>query len=75
MNTKTLTQRSFSKEIVMGAAVLSLVLSSFFAVSVPRAHAAALTEPQIQAILGLLISFNVPAATVANVNAILHKSK
>ena len=57
---------------VMGAA---LIASSFFAFAVPKAHAAALTEPQIQAILNLLTAFNVPAATIANVNAILHKSK
>jgi hypothetical protein len=75
MNTKTLVRRSFTKEIIMGVAVLGLVFSSFFALSVPRAHAAALTSAQIQAILNLLTSFNVPASTVANVSAILHKSK
>lgn len=76
MNTKTISHHGFVKEIIMGVAVLALVLSSFFALSVPRAaHAAALTETQITAILNLLKSFNVPAATVANVSVILHKSK
>ena len=73
MNTKTLAHPGFRK-IILTVAGAALVASSFFA-AVPRARAASLTEVQIQSILNLLIAFNVPAATIANVNVILHKSK
>jgi hypothetical protein len=74
MNTKIIALQGF-RQAMLYAAGAALIVSSFFAVAVPRAHAAALTEPQIQAILNLLTAFNVPAATIANVNTILHKSK
>ncbi len=61
--------------VVAGFVGAALIVSSFFILPVQQAHAAALTEAQISAILGMLVAFNVPAATVANVNAILHKSK
>ena len=49
----------------------ALILAAFiFAPSVT--FAAQLTEPQIQAIIGLLSAFNVPAATISTVNSILH---
>ena len=73
MKSAVLMQRGV-KEVAVVVIGFVLVASSVFAFA-PRAQAAALTEPQIQAILNLLISFNVPAATVANVNIILHKSK
>ncbi|TSC69215.1 MAG: hypothetical protein G01um101456_282, partial [Parcubacteria group bacterium Gr01-1014_56] len=42
-----------------------------FLFSVQVAHAA-LTEPQIQSVLGLLTAFNVDTAVIADVNNILH---
>lgn len=75
MKTIHIARPGLLQNVAVGVAALMLALSCFFTLSVPRAHAAALTEPQIQAILNLLVSFNVPAATVSNVNVILHKSK
>lgn len=74
MKTTTIAQRGL-KEVTLFVMACLLAASCLFAVSVPPAHAAPLTEPQIQAILNLLTSFNVPQATVNNVNVILHKSK
>jgi hypothetical protein len=53
-------------------AMLMLLLAIWCALLAPKASASGLTEPQIQAVLGLLTSFNVDQATVSNVNAILH---
>ncbi len=50
-----------------------LALAFVVAFTIPHSvSAASLTEPQIQAILGLLQAFDVPQATIENVNTILH---
>ena len=74
MNTKTLAYPAvrYAVSVFVGAA---LILASFAALPVQKAHAAALTEAQISAILGMLTAFNVPQSTIINVSAILHKSK
>jgi hypothetical protein len=72
MNTKTIASQGY-RQVAVYALGAALVVSSFFALSVPRAHASQLTEPQIQAILNLLKAFEVPAATITNVSNILHK--
>jgi hypothetical protein len=71
MNTKILAHPSV-RPIIMGVMAAALAMSAFFATA-PQAHAySTLTEPQIQAILGLLRAFDVPAATILNVDNILH---
>jgi PKD repeat protein len=50
----------------------AVIASCFFAFSASRAQAAFLSEPQIQAIVGILSSFGVDQATISNVNNILH---
>ncbi|MDB5225710.1 MAG: hypothetical protein JWL87_662 [Candidatus Adlerbacteria bacterium] len=67
--------RSTAKEITLFAMGVMVAASMLFAVAAPQAHAAALNEEQIQAILNLLAAFNVPAAEIANVEHILHQSK
>jgi hypothetical protein len=57
---------------LVGAMVAAMLM---FSVATPQAHAAALTESQIQAILNLLEAFNVPQAEIDNVEQILHQSK
>jgi hypothetical protein len=74
MKAATLTRYS-AKEAVMLMAGAMLAAAMMFGVAAPRAHAAALTEPQIQAILNLLAAFSVPQAEIDNVNVILHQSK
>ena len=74
MKTAVLARRGVREAALLVAGVV-VAASLMFTAAAPRAHASALTEPQIQAILNLLTAFNVPAATIANVNAILHKSK
>ncbi len=74
MQTKIMAHPGF-RTITMGIVGAALVVSCFFAAGVPKAHAAQLTETQIQAILNLLLSFNVPQATVTNVSNILHNKK
>src|SRR3989344_7627853 len=51
-----------------------LAACCLFAIAAPRVQAAGLTEPQIQAILGLLASFGVDQAIVENTNAALRGS-
>lgn len=58
------------KNIAAGLVGLALALTCFFAAT-PRAHAAGLTEAQIGAVTGLLSAFDVPQATIDNVDAIL----
>ncbi len=53
----------------MGVTVVS---TCFFATAVPQAHAAQLTEAQIQAVLNLLASFDVSQSTIDGVDAVLH---
>jgi hypothetical protein len=65
---------SFNARLLAASAAAALVLSFFLITAAPRAHAAALTEPQITAILGLLSSFGVEQGTIANVTAILRGS-
>ena len=48
-----------------------IALALFFLPSVPTAHAAGLTEAQVQAILGLLQSFGADANVIANVQVAL----
>ena len=48
-----------------------LAACCLFAFAAPRAQAASLTEPQIQAILGLLSSFGADQATITNTEAAL----
>jgi hypothetical protein len=72
MKTTTLVQRGF-KEMALFVIACMVVVSCMFAIATPRVHAATLTEPQIQAILNLLMAFNVPQATITNVSNILHK--
>lgn len=67
--------KSAAKETVLFMAGVALVAAMMFGAAAPRAHAAALTEPQIQAILKLLAAFNVPQAEIDNVEGILHQSK
>ncbi len=74
MKTAVLTSRT-GKELVMLAAGVMVAATMMFSVAAPRAHAAALTEPQIQAILNLLAAFSVPQAEIDNVEGILHQSK
>ena len=56
---------------LFNAMAVSVALVCFFAVSTPQVRAADLTEPQIQAILGLLSSFDANATTVGGVEAAL----
>ncbi len=71
MNTKIMAYPSV-RPIIMGGMALALAASCFFAFA-PKAQAySTLTEPQIQAILNLLRAFEVPAATILNVDNILH---
>jgi hypothetical protein len=75
MQTAVLKLKQGAKEVAlmaMGVLVAAMLMFSFAA---PQAHAAALTEPQIQAILNLLEAFNVPQAEIDNVEQILHQSK
>lgn len=51
---------------------IAVIVCPLFSVAVPRAQAASLTEPQIQAILNLLVSFDVGQTTIDGVSAILH---
>ncbi len=64
-----------AKETVLFIAGVMVAAAMMFGVAAPRAHAAALTEPQIQAILNLLAAFNVPQVEIDNVESILHQSK
>ena len=64
-----------AKEAVLFMAGVMVAAAMMFGVAAPRAQAAALTEPQIQAILNLLAAFNVPQAEIDNVEGILHQSK
>ncbi len=72
MNTKSIALPALGRQVVAGVIGLCLMVSCFFAFA-PQARAAQLTEPQIQAILNLLMAFNVPQATINNVSNILHK--
>ncbi len=74
MKTAVLTGRT-AKEAVLLVAGVMVAASMMFSVAAPQARAAALTEPQIQAILNLLAAFNVPQAEIDNVEGILHQSK
>lgn len=56
----------------VGSGLIAAGLLFSFMFSAAPAHAAALTEAQIQAILSLLTSFGADSAVVANVNATLH---
>lgn len=67
--------RSRAKETALFILGIAVAASMAFTLATPQAHAAALTEPQIQAILNLLMAFDVPAAEIANVEEILHQSK
>lgn len=67
MKSRALALPTISLQLV--ALILGLVC--FFAVSVPRVQAAQLTEPQVQAILNLLTSFDVDSETVGAVEAAL----
>lgn len=67
MKSRALALPTVSLQLV--ALILGLVC--FFAVSVPRVQAAQLTEPQVQAILNLLTSFDVDSETVGAVEAAL----
>lgn len=67
-NTLANPARALVSILITGLFALSLL----FAVMPAPAHAASLTEPQIQAILSLLVSFDVDEATISNVDAILH---
>ncbi len=73
--TTAILQRRGVREVALLAAGVALSATMMFGVAAPRAHAAALTEPQIQAILNLLAAFNVPQAEIDNVEGILHQSK
>lgn len=53
------------------AMAASVALACFFAIPTPSARAADLTEPQIEAILGLLVSFDADKTTVGGVEAAL----
>jgi hypothetical protein len=74
MKTAVLSKRA-AKEAVLVVAGGMLAVAMMFGIAAPRAHAAALTEPQIQAILNLLEAFGVPQAEIDNVEKILHESK
>jgi hypothetical protein len=74
MNTAVL-QRRGVREVALLAMGAALSAALLFGVAAPKAQAAALTEPQIQAILNLLAAFNVPQAEIDNVETILHQSK
>jgi len=70
MNANILASRSFSlhAKLFVAAIICALAL-----VLVPApAHASGLTQPQINAVLGLLSAFNVPQATIDNVRIILN---
>lgn len=74
MKTAVLGQKGV-RELALLVAGAMVAATMMFSVAAPKAHAAPLTEPQIQAILNLLVAFNLPAAEVANVEKILHQSK
>ena len=70
MNVKTLSLRSL--QVHLKVAIVALCMAAaLFAMPHP-AQADGLTEPQIQAVLGLLSAFDVPQATIDNVSNILH---
>src|SRR3990167_8649434 len=70
MNVKTLSLRSL--QVHLKVAIVALCMAAaLFAMPHP-AQADGLTEPQIQAVLGLLSAFDVPQATIQNVSNILH---
>jgi hypothetical protein len=72
MNASILTARSFSLPLKLFVAAMFCM---FALVLMPApAHAAGLTTPQIEAVLGLLEAFNIPQATLDNVGAILRGS-
>ncbi|MBP7770750.1 MAG: hypothetical protein KA066_02455 [Candidatus Pacebacteria bacterium] len=73
--TTALSQSRGVKELALLAMGVALSAALMFGAAAPRAQAAALTEPQIQAILNLLAAFNVPQAEIDNVEGILHQSK
>lgn len=52
--------------------VATAIACCLFVFLTPRAQAASLTEPQIQAIVNLLVAFDVDEETIATVDAILH---
>ena len=62
----------FSPALVRFFFVAAIACALLFSFSIPKAQAAGLTDAQIQAVLGVLISFNVDQATIANVNLALH---
>lgn len=67
--------RNAVKEVALFVFGVMVAASMLFAIATPWAHAAALTEVQIQSILNLLAAFNVPQAEIDNVEVILHQSK
>jgi len=70
MNVKALSLRSL--QVHLKVAIVALCMAAaLFAMPHP-AQADGLTEPQIQAVLGLLSAFDVPQATIDNVSNILH---
>lgn len=71
---KTATRIFPAQQFFLYIAALMMVIASFFAASVPRAHAAALTPLQIQAVTGLLKSFDVDSETIGAVEAQLNGS-
>jgi protein-disulfide isomerase len=60
-----------NKKTALMASIGAVFLVSVLAIA-PTAHAASLTGPQVQAVLGLLQAFNIPQATIDSVDAILH---
>lgn len=73
MNARTLVMPLFARQLFLWTAALLLsVLCCYSSLLAPRAHAASLTEPQIQSILSLLTAFGVDQATIINVDGILH---
>ena len=70
MNANTLSLRSLQTHLKVAIVALCMA-AALFAMPHP-AQADGLTEPQIQAVLGLLSAFDVPQATIDNVSNILH---
>ena len=71
MKTRTFAAPSFSLHLKLFF-VAALFCAITLALAPAPAHAASLTSPQIEAVLGLLEAFNVPQDTISNVRAILY---